>query len=331
MDRKQNWTGVDRRHMAALEAIAEQGSFRAAADHLGYVQSAVSDQIAHLERCAGLQLVKRRKANGSGPLTEAGRLLLRHFEAITTQFAAAEAEMTVLREGRGGSLRIGVYEAAAERLLPGILLRFAAAEPEVEVEVVERESERELVGLVAAGELDAALGTLPLDGGPLRWRQLLRDRYVLLAPVDWPLAGAEAPIDVAELTGLPLVGGHPSPATALLEEELRAAGVEPDYVLRSGRCGVVRAMVAAGVGAALVPRLAAESAGERTAVVELERRLSPQTVVADWRTDHGARPGLDRFVELASDQAARLLNARAREAQPATVTLIGCEAPASNG
>jgi molybdate transport repressor ModE-like protein len=323
MDMKQSWTGVDRRHMAALEAIARHGSFSAAAQSLGYVQSAVSDQIAYLERCAGMQLVERRKAAGSEPLTDAGRRLRGHFEAISTQLAAAEAEMAVLREGRTGSLRIGVFEAAAERLLPGVLLRLRAAEPGIEVEVVERESERELVKLVGGGEIDVALGTLPLDGGQLRWRQLLRDRYVALVPADWPLARAVEPVDLSELTGLQLIGTHPSPATALLEDELRAAGIEPDFVVRSGRNGVVRAMVAAGVGAALVPCLVAEGAAEGCAVVELERRLSPQTVVAYWRTDRGECPGLDRFVELASDRATRIAAARVRTPQPATVTLIG--------
>ncbi|MBS1679769.1 MAG: LysR family transcriptional regulator [Actinobacteria bacterium] len=325
MDIKQNWTGVDRRHMAALEAIAEQGSFSAAAQSLGYVQSAVSDQIAYLERCAGLQLVKRRKAAGAGPLTDAGQRLRRHFEAISIQLAAAEAEMAGLREGRAGALRIGVFEAAAERLLPGVLLRLRTAEPGVEVEVVERESERELAQLVGGGEIDVALGTLPLGGGQLRRRQLLRDRYVALVPADWPLARAVEPVDLGELAGLQLIGTHPSPATALLEDELRAAGIEPDFVVRSGRGSVVRAMVAAGVGAALVPRLVAEGAGGRCAVVELERRLSPQTVVAYWRTDRGDRPGLDRFVELASDQATRIAAARVRgpQPEPATVTLIG--------
>lgn len=323
MDMKQSWTGIDRRHMAALEAIAQQGSFSAAAESLGYVQSAVSDQIAYLERCAGLQLVKRRKDAGSGPLTDAGQRLRRHFTTISAQLAAAEAEMVVLREGRAGSLRIGVFDVVAERLLPAVLLRLRGAEPEVEVEVVERESERELVGLVGGGEIDVALGTLPLDGAQLRWRQLLRDRYVALVPADWPLAQATEPVDLTELTGLPLIGTHPSPAGALLEDELRAAGIEPEFVVRSGRCGVVRAMVAAGVGAALVPRLVAEGAADRCAVVELERRLSPQTVVAYWRTDRGERPGLDRFVELASDQATRIAAARVRGPQPATVTLIG--------
>jgi molybdate transport repressor ModE-like protein len=323
MDTKQNWTGVDRRHMAALEAIAQQGSFSAAADSLGYVQSAVSDQIAHLERAAGLQLVRRRKVADSGPLTEAGQRLRRHFETISTQLAAADADMAALREGRAGSLRIGVFEAAAERLLPGVLLRLRAAEPEVAVEVVERESEPELVGLVDSGEVDVALGTLPLDGGSLRWRQLLRDHYVALVPADWPLARAAQPVDLAELTGLPLIGTHPSPATTLLEDELRAAGIEPDYVVRSGRCGVVRAMVAAGIGAALVPRSVADGADGCCTVVELERQLSPRTVIAYWRTDRGESPGLDRFVELVSDQATRIAGARARSPQPATVTLIG--------
>jgi molybdate transport repressor ModE-like protein len=342
MDRK-HWHGVDQRHMAALAAIAEEGSFRAAADSLGYVQSAVSDQITHLERCVGLPLVRRRRGSAAGVLTEAGQRLLGHFEAISTQFAAAQAEMANLRDGggRGGRLRIGVYESAAAQLLPGVLLRFQRAEPGVEVEVVERGCGEDLVRLVAAGEADAAFGTLPLGEVPLRWRQLLRDPYVLLLPADWPLArAAEAP-ELAQLAGLPLVGPEDSPAARLLEDELRAAGVEPGYALRSGRYGVVRAMVAAGIGAAVVPRMAVEAADERVVVRELEPRLSPQTIVVFWHADRSAPPGLDRFVKLAADRATWIRDSRLRTAQPAatqpapaqpaTVTLIGCEAPFSKG
>jgi molybdate transport repressor ModE-like protein len=333
MDRK-HWHGVDQRHMAALAAIAEEGSFRAAAERLGYVQSAVSDQITHLEGCAGLQLVRRR-SSAAGALTEAGQRLLGHFEAISTQLAAAQAEMANLRDG-GGRLRIGVCESVAAQLLPGVLTRFRRAEPELEVELVERDCGEDLVRLVAGGEADAAFGALPLGEAPLRWRQLLRDPYVLLLPADWPLARAAAPPELTQLAGLPLVGPGDSPAARLLEDELRAAGVEPDYALRSGRRAVVRAMVAAGIGAAVVPRMAVEAGDERVVVRELEPRLSPQAIVVFWHADRGAAPGLDRFVELAADRAARIRDARLRTAppapaQPATVTLIGSEAPLSKG
>ena len=304
------WSGVDQRHVAALRAIAAEGSFRAAADQLGYVQSAVSDQIAHLERCVGMELVRRRNGSAAGLLTEPGERLLRHFELISTQFAAAEAEMAGLKEGRGGALRIGVLESVEERLLASTLVKLQRIEPGIEVEVIERRSAEELCRLVAGGEADAAIGTLPLGDGALRWRQLMRDPYVLLAPVDGQLARSPQPVALDALAGARLIGAEDSPATRLLEDELRAAGIEPEWVFRSGRHGVVRAMVAAGMGAALVPRSAAGEGDERTTVLELEPGLSPRTLIVYWRVDRSPDRDLDRFVELAADRAAWLRESR---------------------
>lgn len=304
------WTGVDQRHVAALRAIAAEGSFRAAADRLGYVQSAVSDQIAHLERRVGLQLVRRRKGSGTGLLTEAGERLLQHFESISSQFAAAEREMTGLREGRRAALRIGILESVAERLLAGTLVKLQREEPRIEVEVVERRSAEALSRLVAAGKADAAIGTLPLGESALRWRQLMRDPYVLLTPADWPLARSPQPVGLRELAGMRLIGDEDSPVSRLLEDELRAAGIEAEWVFRSGRNGVVRAMVAAGMGAALVPRSAVEEGDERAVALELEAGLTPRTLIVYWRVDRSPDRGLERFAELAADRAAWIRDSR---------------------
>ena len=96
--------GVELRHLAALTAIAERGSFSGAADHLGYVQSAVSQQIAYLERWVGVQLVCRTRAVAPLALTEAGVLLLRHASAIMSQLRQAQAELGTL--GDRGELAV---------------------------------------------------------------------------------------------------------------------------------------------------------------------------------------------------------------------------------
>lgn len=319
---EQHWAGVDQRHMAALAAVAEHGSFRAAAESLGYVQSAVSDQISHLERSAGLPLVERRRGGASGELTEAGRRLLRRFEAIATELAAARAEMAALNGEAPGSLRVGASDSLGEWLLPGTLVAFHESHPEIAVEVLEVASQAELVRRLATGELDVALGVLPLPAGSLHRQEILRDPYVLLTPATWPMARAAQPATLSQLTGLPLVGPGDSPTLDLVEAELRAAGVEPHYVLRSELDGVVRGAVAAGLGAAIVPRTAVEESDPRTEALELEPSLSARTVVVAWPADREEAPGVRCFVRLAGEQAA---------AQPATVTRIGFEAPLTNG
>ena len=95
------WQGVEVRHLAALSAIAREGSFRSAAEALGYVQSAVSQQLAQLEALVGEQLVVRRPGSAPVALTNAGELLLAHAEEIMARFDAAHAELSALGETSG--------------------------------------------------------------------------------------------------------------------------------------------------------------------------------------------------------------------------------------
>src|SRR3954471_22386263 len=118
-----SWLGVELRHFLALEAVAREGSFGKAAASLGYTQSAVSQQIATLERIVGHRLPER--AGGPKPvsLTEASRLLLIHADAIAARVAAAQADLTSLAEGQAGALRGGGYQRGGPRTLPRGLRR----------------------------------------------------------------------------------------------------------------------------------------------------------------------------------------------------------------
>src|ERR687885_371697 len=123
------WAGLELRHLLALDAVAREGSFGRAAIALGYTQSAVSQQIAALERMVGERLVER--AGGPRPvsLTEAGELLLRHADAIVARLAAAKADLQALSGGEAGTLRIGIYQSVGERILPDVMRRVAADSP----------------------------------------------------------------------------------------------------------------------------------------------------------------------------------------------------------
>src|SRR4030088_324722 len=100
------WLGVELRHLAALQALALEGSFGRAAIRLGYTQSAVSQQIAALERAVGERLVERPGGPKPVTLTEAGRLLVGHADAIVARLSAAQADMAALHEGAAGTLRV---------------------------------------------------------------------------------------------------------------------------------------------------------------------------------------------------------------------------------
>ena len=122
-----SWLGVELRHFAALQALADEGSFGRAAKRLGYTQSAISQQIATLERIVGERLVERPGGPRPISLTEAGQLLLRHAESIVARLQAAQADLQALRAGEVGTLRVGTFQSAGARLLPEIMRRFTDA------------------------------------------------------------------------------------------------------------------------------------------------------------------------------------------------------------
>src|SRR5690349_16427481 len=116
-----HWLGVELRHLAALQAVAEEGTFGKAATRLGYTQSAVSQQIATLERLVGERLVERPGGPRPVSLTEAGTVLLRHADGIVARLRAAQADMQALRDGTAGSLRVGTYQSVGARVLPEVM------------------------------------------------------------------------------------------------------------------------------------------------------------------------------------------------------------------
>src|SRR3954453_17384823 len=127
--------GVEVRHLAALEAIARPHSFSQAAVLLGYAQSAVSQQIATLERAVGHKLVERPGGPRPVSLTEAGELVLRHANHITPRLGAGRADLDPLARGEAGSVRIGTFQSASAKLLPPTLTRFRDTWPHVGVEL----------------------------------------------------------------------------------------------------------------------------------------------------------------------------------------------------
>src|SRR5256712_7197380 len=131
------WLGVELRHFLALEAVAREGSFGKAATALGYTQSAVSQQIATLERIVGHRLIDRPGGPKPVSLTEAGQLLLIHAEAIAARVAAAQADLTALSDGQAGTLRVGVFQSVGQRILPELMRRYLQTWPKVEAKLTE--------------------------------------------------------------------------------------------------------------------------------------------------------------------------------------------------
>src|SRR5438552_5477010 len=289
------WLGIELRHLTALEAVAREGSFGRAAKSLGYTQSAISQQIAALERIVDARLVERPGGPRPVSLTEAGELLLRHAEAIVARLAAAQADLGALAEGEGGVLRVGIYQSVGQRILPELMRRYAAAWPRVEIALTESASDAELLGLVERGELDLTFADMPLVEGPFDSLELLRDPYVLVVPADSPLADRGAAPSLRELAQLDLIGHKNCRSLTQLQTVVR----EPlRFVFRSDHNQTVQALVAAGVGAALVPPLTIDAQDETTHVLDLHK-VPPRLIGIAWHRDRYRTAAARAFVESA--------------------------------
>ena len=291
------WLGLELRHLTALKAVAEHGSFGRAARALGYTQSAVSQQIATLERIVGARLIDRPGGPKPVSLTEAGRLLLGHAESITARLQAAHADLDALAGGAAGPLRVGTYQSVGARLLPTILNRFVAEWPQVEISLQELGDDGALLSLVERGELDLTFTMLPLPPGPFAFVELMRDPYVLVVAEGSPLADRTRPPTPREIVDLPLIANRSCRSFEAGMQILRGTGREPRIVLRSDDNGTVQGLAASGMGVALVPRLTVDESDERVAVVELGDRFPDRVIGIAWHRDRHRSRAAEAFVD----------------------------------
>src|ERR687892_1616052 len=145
---------LDVKQLRVLKAVAEHGSFSAAAEALSYTQPAISQQVAALEKQTGTTLVDRTSRGVR--LTDAGLTLVDHAEAVLARLAAAEAELEAMAGIRGGRVRLASFPTAGASLLPPAGALFTERYPEVELSFIEREPE-EAAQMLRAAELEVAL------------------------------------------------------------------------------------------------------------------------------------------------------------------------------
>src|SRR5690606_21074511 len=226
-----------------FDEVARSGSFTAAADLLGYTQSAVSRRIAALERAAGGPLFERLPRGVR--LTPAGHLLHRHAARVLDQLDRAGEELTALHRGSGGTLRVGSFATANADLLPATLKRFADRHPGVDLRFVEALSPR-LIERLHAGALDVAVISdyLATPPGEFRLIPLLQDRLLVGLPRDHPLAGQDD-VDLRDLADERWIEAAPRGHPTLLLAACAAAGFTPRTGLPvaewSGKFGFVAA------------------------------------------------------------------------------------------
>jgi DNA-binding transcriptional LysR family regulator len=301
----QTWPGLELRHLVALVTIAEAGTISRAAELLGYTQSAVSQQVAALERAVGAPVFDRPGGPRPLRLTEPGEALLEHARAVLALLRDAEADVRAVTAGERGRLRVGTVQSAGTRILPGVLRRFHAERPGVEVTLRESGDPDELLDLVEQGELDLTFCELPLDPGPFEATLVLEDPVVLLAPADSPEA-AMGTVPVEHVVGLPLVGHRGDRCRAISQRCFDGLDVAPRFVFRSDDNTTLQGCVGAGLGYAVVPILTVETSDPATVVLQLDRPPPPRELGLAWHAGRRRPPALDAFVDIVREVCAGL-------------------------
>ena len=306
-----SWHGVELRHLAALEAVAREKSFSAAAESLGYTQSAVSGQVTALERIVGARLFSRLRGSRGVELTEEGRLLLEHAAAITARIHAARADLHAVQTGQGGVLRAGTFQSVSQTLLPGIMRALARPPDPVRVTLYEDAAIETLAHMLESGELDVSFVLLPLASDELATVEIIEDPWHLLVREDNPLAGDDE-VAVESLAGLPLISLDRVPlgtamitprSTRLAEDSIVAAGVIPQISFRMNDYRSVGVLVESGVGCGLVPSLALDRRLDGLVAIPLDRRIPPRIIGVAWPRRRQLTASIARFVEAARAQA----------------------------
>ena len=293
-----NWKSVELKHLRALRAVAETGTFWAAAEQLSASLSTVSDHVTNLETLVGQRLVERSRGRRTVMLTEAGRVLLGHAEAIEARMRAAEADFRAYAAGHSGSLRVGIYQSVANKVLPEVLRRFRGRWPKVDVDVTDATFDSDLVDAVERGDVDLSFAIQPIPEGPFEVRELMQDPYVVVTAAGSHLARGPNP-RAADLASVPMVGYQHGNLPDRAEEFLRGRGVNPRVVFRSTDNGTVQAMVASGLGFSLSPLLAVDENDPKVRLLPLQESMPPRVLVILWHRDRYRPPAAAAFVDTA--------------------------------
>jgi DNA-binding transcriptional LysR family regulator len=273
---------LDVRRMRVLREVAQKGSFSAAAESLSFTQSAVSQQVAALEREAGAVLVER-SARGVR-LTDAGEAVVRHAEGILAKLAEAEAELEAIAGLRGGRVRVATFESVAGTIMPVAIAQFAQQHPGVELSMTLMEPD-DSVAALRAGDIDLAvtMGTGKpgdRDGEGVTHHHLLEDPLYLVLPQDHALARKRG-VRLADLAAEPWIGGAPNcECNRMITQACMRFGFDPRIAFETDDYNAVQGFVAAGVGVSLIAELGLRTVRDDVVVRPLGRDTPVRQIYA---------------------------------------------------
>src|SRR5437764_6015419 len=303
---------LDVRRLRVLREVAARGSFSAAAEALAYTQSAVSQQIATLEREAGTVLVDRSARGVS--LTDAGEALVRHADAILSRLADAEAELEAIAGLRGGRLRLVAFPTAGATLAPRAIAVFRERHPAVDITLIPGEPEDGLAAL-KAGETDIALliesGFETSYDEAIERTPIMEDPMYVLLPAGHPLAERRR-MRLDDLRDDPWIVGSATstcPDAMILRRACPSAGFEPRIAFNSDDYLAIQGFVAAGMGVSLIPDLALLALRDDVVVRALRTRPPVRHIVAGTLAGGFCSPAkhamLDILLEVGQEVAAK--------------------------
>jgi DNA-binding transcriptional LysR family regulator len=304
------------RHLQVFREVARLGSMSAAAEVLAYTQPAVSQQMAALERRAGMPLLDRTTRGVR--LTDAGEALLRRAEAILAEQTLAERELEAIAGLRGGRVRMASFPTAGAALVPAAASQFSARYPDVALSVVEAEPE-ESVPMLRAGELEVAIvgarnqpdGFGDLYEGIDLHHLFDEPRYALLPP-DHRLARRKRLRldDLAEEVWIELGRSPTRQGRVFLAPGPEPGPEEPRIGFRSDDFNVVQGMVAAGAGIAVVPELALTNLRADVTIRNLGSSAPMRTIAAATLAGVHRSPATSALLDLLTELSEAQLAAR---------------------
>ncbi|MER7128292.1 LysR family transcriptional regulator [Streptosporangium saharense] len=271
-------------HLRTLREVVQLGSFAAAANRLGYTASAVSQQMAALERKTGVRLFER-SAHSVLP-TDAAEVLARHAEIVLVDIERMVAAVQAAHRNSERQIHLGIFPSFAD-VLTGVLCAMDPRE-RAGIRVSVAESSQLIPRLGAGGEMDAAI-VYQLGNHGLSWpstlerRWVAEDRYKLVLPRQW---SDLAPDRVEQLTDLPWIMHHPGSSDAsFLDGVFARWDLRPRVVCHSDDFKVTMAMIEAGMGAALVPDLALRRHGRDVLVADVPWLNTSRSIFTLLRPD----------------------------------------------
>lgn len=296
-------TDVEMRHLAAMVAIAEEGSFGRAAARLGYTQSTVSQQIAALERAVGGLVFDRPGGPKAVRLTPLGRLVLDHGRELLAKAEALADAVDRFKAG-DGRIDIGTFQSVSNVILPSVVRRLRDEHPRCDIRLSEEEPDQPRIG-----ELDLLFYDGRIDDD-VEHLKLLDDPYLLVAAAG-TFPDGQVPLE--RLDGAPMVAWPLTCDQPRVEQTIARSGARPQVVFRTAVNDTLLSMVRAGMGSAVLPWLAIRGgdvlADDRLRIHELRPSPPPREVYLHWRAGRTnsplARRAIEIAVEVASDAGVR--------------------------